>query len=145
VGKKSKPKAPKAPDVNEMIDKQAEANRVNIYNPYGSQEYSKNPDGTWVNNVQFTPEMQALFDRQLSMAGAAPTTYKSGGMGDNLRARIDAKLGRGAPSEYNAPEYGAVQMPESPPEEIQQPQPQQVKPQGNRQPPQFQGYGRGMR
>jgi len=138
MGKKSKPKAPEAPDVNEMIDKQAEANRVNINNPYGTQQYNKNPDGTWTNNVEFSPELQALFQRQLGMAGASPERYQSQGMGGNLRGRIDAKLGRGAPSQFELPEYGQVEMP------VQE-QPQQPKPQGNRVPPQFRGHFGGMR
>lgn len=46
------------------------------------------------------------------MAGSAPTRFQSAGMGDNLRARIDEKLGRGAPAQVTATQYGAVEMPD---------------------------------
>lgn len=91
---KPKPKAPAAPDIQEMIQASARANRVNTATPYGSQTYTENPDGTWSSQVQFSPEMRALFDKQLGLANESPERYQSRAMGDALRARMEQKLGR---------------------------------------------------
>lgn len=108
MGKKSQPSMPDMPDVDEMIRTQARVNRVDQTGPYGQTRFEENPDGTWQSYTGFSAALQPLFERQINMAGAAPTTFKSGGMGDALRARIDAKLGRGSESEYNAPDWGRV-------------------------------------
>lgn len=91
---KKTPKAPKAPDIQEMIEATARANRVNTSNPYGSQTFTEGPDGQWSSSVQFSPEMQALFTKQIGMAGADPQQMQGQQMGDALRARIQEKLGR---------------------------------------------------
>lgn len=93
LGKKS-PKAPAAPDITEMINAQAQANRVNTVNPYGSQTFTQGADGQWNSNVQFSPEMQKLFDKQLGMVNQEPQQYEGQQMGDALRARIQQRLGK---------------------------------------------------
>ena len=121
MGKKSTPKAPKAPDPEQMIQAEAEANRVNTYSPYGASTFTQNADGTWNNNVTPNAMVQALIDRQLQMAGAAPSTFSSGGAPAGVQARLADKLGGMSQPEYQTTQWGAVDMPS--PEQMRAEQP----------------------
>jgi len=61
-----KPKMPKGMsyDPIEMIEKNAEVNRISEENPYGSAEYVTNPDGTQKLVKTFTGKNQDIFDAQ---------------------------------------------------------------------------------
>lgn len=70
MGKKSTPKAPKAPDYQELIKEQARQNRANTTTPYGSTTYSQNADGTWNQVTEIDPRLDNLFGQQIDMAGS---------------------------------------------------------------------------
>lgn len=63
-----KPKMPKNMqfDPIEMIDKQAEVNRISEENPYGSAIYETQPDGTQKLVKSFSPEMQGIHEAQIA-------------------------------------------------------------------------------
>ncbi len=84
MGKKSTPKAPKAPDPNELIDAQANANRVDSYSPYGSTVYKKVGEDEWRSDTEFTPELQGLFTKYLGSAGSDPISYHDYAVQPNL-------------------------------------------------------------
>ena len=60
MGKKSAPKMPDMPDISEMIDAQAKANRVNTQSVMGGTNFSKNADGTWLQQQSYSPLAKAL-------------------------------------------------------------------------------------
>jgi hypothetical protein len=61
-----KPKMPKGMsyDPIEMIEKNAEVNRISEVNPYGKSEYVTNPDGTQTLVKSFTGKNQDIFEAQ---------------------------------------------------------------------------------
>lgn len=111
MSKKSGKKAPKAPDPKMLLEEEAKANRVNTYSPYGSTTFSQNADGTWNQNITPNEMVQALIDRQMEMAGAAPSTFSSGGAPQGVQDRLAEKLGGMSQPQSNAPQWDAVDMP----------------------------------
>lgn len=75
MGKKSKPKPPPAPDIQGMIEHQSRENRVDTSTPFGSQSWSRGPDGRWSTQTSFSPEMQPIFERMLGRAQRGPNEY----------------------------------------------------------------------
>ena len=55
-------------DPIEMIEKNAEMNRIDQNNQYGSSTYKQKPDGTYEFNTEFSPELKKMHERQMSMA-----------------------------------------------------------------------------
>lgn len=88
-----KPKAPKAPDPKEIIAAQAQANRVNVNTPFGSQTYATGADGRTELNTSYSPEMQALAQRAMSLAGKDSTRYQMPPGMENIMGGIMNKVG----------------------------------------------------
>lgn len=88
-----KPKAPKAPDPKEIIAAQAQANRVNVNTPFGSQTYGTGADGRTELNTSYSPEMQALAQRAMSLAGKDSTRYQMPPGMENIMGGIMNKVG----------------------------------------------------
>lgn len=79
----SKPKAPKAPDTQKLVEQQGIENRntarlnqrmnmVNSTGPFGSVTYTPGKDDRWSQSVRFDPVIQSLVDR--SVAGSNIST-----------------------------------------------------------------------
>jgi hypothetical protein len=67
-------------------DQQTQANRVNQNTPFGNQQWTHNPDGTWTQNTSLNPGMQSALDsstRQMQDAWSKP-------MDDGSQARDQA-------------------------------------------------------
>ena len=64
-----KPKASKNTEFDpiEMIEKNAEMNRIDQVNQYGSSKYSQNPDGSYRFDTEFSPELKALHGKQMDL------------------------------------------------------------------------------
>lgn len=77
MGKKSKPKMPEMPDVTEMINAQADANRVDTNNLFGGTTYNKNQDGGWSQSQHYSPLAQALLKKQMGGLLSAPEEFHS--------------------------------------------------------------------
>jgi len=62
-----KPKASKNTEFDpiEMIEKNAEVNRIDQTNPYGSSKYSLNPDGSRRFDVEFSDDLKGIHQDQL--------------------------------------------------------------------------------
>ena len=115
MGKKSQPKMPETASADEIIAAEADANRVNTYSPYGSQTYKQNADGSWNSYIAPNEQVQALIDRQMQMAAAAPSTFSSGGAPQGVQDRLAAKLGGMSAPQYNSTQFDAVALPENTP------------------------------
>jgi hypothetical protein len=63
---KASSQRPEPIDYEALIDKQADVNRTNVYNPYGSSRWNKNK--TSLSN-KFSPGVQRIFDQQIAMTG----------------------------------------------------------------------------
>ena len=72
MGKKKMQKLPKI-DPKALIAQNAAMNRVNVSNPFGSQNYVTGPNGQQTLQTTLTPQMQALLNQQIGRAqsGAA--------------------------------------------------------------------------
>lgn len=103
MGKKS---APAAPDYNSLAIMQAAANaqqaeanvtanRVNQTTPYGSLNYTKNPNGTWSSVETVSPEAQHAIDSQIAI-----TSGRSDAANDML-GRVTAATSQ----PFNAPKW----------------------------------------
>ena len=75
-------------DPIEMIDKQAEVNRINQSNAWGSANYINNPDGTQSLVNELSPEMKELQKDQFTRA-------KEGTMKDPFGSLGESDTGRG--------------------------------------------------
>ena len=89
---KSAPSPPKPPDYTKLVQEQSKANlealvksaginAVDVYAPWGSTTFERNPDGTPKSqNINLSPEQQALFGLQTNlaqaMAGGAVDAYR---------------------------------------------------------------------
>ena len=56
------PEAPAAPDPANIIREQANANRFNVSNPYGTRNWTQGANGQWTMTDQFTGTGQEDFD-----------------------------------------------------------------------------------
>ena len=65
MGKKSQPSPPPAPNPSQIIDAQAQANRINQYTPLGSLEFSGPMNN--VATMTLDPAIQGLFNQQLGL------------------------------------------------------------------------------
>lgn len=78
---KKKPRTPDMPDPRELIELQAEYNRVNVDTPFGSQTYVPGPDGSTTLRTDIGPLGQALVGRGVSL-----------GMTDSARQNVDPRM-----------------------------------------------------
>ena len=53
-----------------LLNKQEQFNRVNTTSPFGSQTYGVGADGQRSFNTTLSPQMQALMERGMGMAGS---------------------------------------------------------------------------
>lgn len=75
-GKAPTQKAPTPPDPFALIEAQGRENRVNEVGPSGSTRYSRDPEtGVWTANRTFSPELQGLYNQQVSMMQGDPNAY----------------------------------------------------------------------
>ena len=61
---------PKAPDPNQVIQAQENANHYNTSNPFGSATWSRGADGRDSLNQSMSPQMQAMMNQAFSSAAA---------------------------------------------------------------------------
>ena len=76
MGKKA-PKAPAAPDYNQLIRTQADVNRVNTVSPFGTTAYVGPNRNTQV--TQLSPELEGIFQQAVGQAGSptSPGVFQS--------------------------------------------------------------------
>lgn len=123
MGKKSKPKAPAAPDYAAAAQAQGDANtqaartsaeltNTNQVTPYGTQTFAKDPNSDqWTSTVSLSPDQQRLYDLQTQ------GDTKLGEMANNQLGRINDSFSKpfdtsSAPSRVssvNAPNYDLYQ------------------------------------
>lgn len=53
----------------DLLNRQTQANRPNVYNPYGSSTWTQDGSGNWTNTQSLTPEQQAIFNQQQGIMG----------------------------------------------------------------------------
>lgn len=90
-------KPPKAPDPQMIIDAQTRANRVNQVGPYGSSTFSTDENGQATQTNQLSPELQAVYQRMLGMAGEKPQQaqmYQPPQGFDQLTSAIGSRVGQ---------------------------------------------------
>jgi hypothetical protein len=105
-------KDPKTYSPWEQADAMFKAN-PNLYNYFGNTQYISDTRGTpslkddkrtVVNTM--SPEMTALADRMMGMAGRGQQTFTSGGMGSLLQDRVNSTVGESTQPNYNRSGYG---------------------------------------
>jgi hypothetical protein len=69
----------------------------------GTKSYK---DDKYYVDQQMSPEMTALADKMMGMAGRGQQTFTSGGMGDNLSGYMDNVLGNRTPTTFDRGELG---------------------------------------
>lgn len=97
----------------EQADAAWRVNNPSRWTPFGSVEYTINPgeldtrrDDTFEVRQTLSPEMQALADRMLGMAGRGAQTFTSRGMGSRLNDYMTQVLGNISPAAFDRSEYG---------------------------------------
>lgn len=101
MGKKSAPKAPKAPDPNAIIGDESKYNRYNVNTPFGSSKWSGTPgqpDYGVTNTI--SPELQGAVGDVFGSAGKVPQ-YSS-----SAPTALPGDVAH-MPDAYNAPNYSA--------------------------------------
>ena len=94
MGKKSAPSAPQPVDPYEVARADAEFNRIDQFTPAGSLTFSgENRNQA---NLEFSPEVQALFDQQLQLDGTM------------LGSSLD-RLGMMDPNQIDLSQFGPIQ------------------------------------
>ena len=121
-------KLPTAAELGPLIDLQAKYNRVGVETPFGSQNYAKNPDGTYKMVTDIGPEGQQLVSRAVGLGMtdsarmAVPPQLE--GMAGALASRVGQRMGL---------QYGnqPIQLGQPAPMPQQKPQQQQQLPPTN--------------
>src|SRR5262245_63979635 len=75
-----------------QVEQQTLANRPNVYNPYGSSTWSKDPTtGQWANQQQYNPTVQGIVNQQQQNQGRLAQTAGGliGGIQQNLSQPMD--------------------------------------------------------
>lgn len=98
------PSPPPAPDPNAIIQAQEQANRVNQYTPFGSQEYGPNGLTTSLN-----PQMQGAADMAMKAANTplmrVNNTQGFGNLQQQIMSRMQNRMGS-QPSQKMVPQNG---------------------------------------
>jgi hypothetical protein len=81
-------------DSHAAIRDQARENRVNTFNPFGSTQFTRNGDGTWNANTEYSSAVRPLFDRAVSTAGTMPG-FNPGNYNDLSASAEKATFDRG--------------------------------------------------
>lgn len=66
---KDTPKPPAPIDIEGVIQKQADVNRVNQTTPFGSTMFQQGDNGQWESVFNFSPDLQPLFAQSVNLAG----------------------------------------------------------------------------
>jgi hypothetical protein len=85
-----------------------------LFNYFGQTTYETDDHGNPKKTKDFTrkvtntmsPQMQALADRMMGMAGRGQQTFTSGGMGSLLQDRVNSTVGESTQPNYNRSSYG---------------------------------------
>lgn len=85
MGGKSGSSPPPAPDPSQLIQQQAQANRVNEWNPFGSSTYAQSPEGQWSRTTSLNPMLQSQLSSQFRLGsmgshaaeGLLPQAYQN--------------------------------------------------------------------
>jgi len=88
----SSPKPVKGPSPTELIAAQEQANRINTFGPGGAQRYGTGADGRTTFTTELSPQMQALFDRGMGMAGQEGQRYNKTPGFDELVATMMSRV-----------------------------------------------------
>lgn len=98
MGKRKVPKVT-APDPMQLIRMQEQYNRVNTSNPFGSQSYGTGADGRTTFTTTLSPQMQALVDRGMGLAGRDMQRYQAPQGMEGLIQALMSRVGNraGAP------------------------------------------------
>lgn len=98
-------KAPEAPDPQRIIELQAQYNRYNENNPFGSSYWTTDENGHETRNTSANPQMQGAIDRAFA---AAETPYQRmyvpqgmDQLASALMARVGAQHGLGTANPNN--------------------------------------------
>lgn len=98
MGKRKVPKIT-TPDPQMLIQQQERVNRVNTSGPFGSQTYGTGPDGRTTFTTTLSPQMQALLDRGMGLAGRDQERYRAPegmeGLIQALMSRVGNRAGSG--------------------------------------------------
>lgn len=98
MGKRKVPKIT-TPDPQMLIQQQERVNRVNTSGPFGSQTYGTGPDGRTTFTTTLSPQMQALLDRGMGLAGRDQERYRAPegmeGLIQALMSRVGNRAGGG--------------------------------------------------
>jgi hypothetical protein len=91
------PKPPTPVDPKTIIQAQQQANQINRVTPFGSQMYSKGPDGNSTFTTELSPAMKGLVDKATNVAGTdlKPLSHPQGF--DDLQSAMLAKVQGGQP------------------------------------------------
>lgn len=115
-------KGSSTPDVDyeSLVRTQGAINRPNVYNPYGSSEWTNQGDH-YTQRQDFSPEMQALFEAQQDYTAQGPQQYQSAPLpqwaesaGRGALDRVNDRFGLGIESGGDLKPQ--QQMPHGPPQ-----------------------------
>lgn len=86
-------RGPRPPSINpaQLIQMQNQQNRVNTSGPFGSQTYGTDESGRTTFNTTLSPQMQALLDRGMGLAGRDQERYQAP---EGMEGLIQALMGR---------------------------------------------------
>jgi len=97
----------RGPSPTELIAAQERANRINTTGPGGTQTYGRDANGQTTFTTELSPQMQALFDRSMGMAGQDSERYNKPQGFDELVAsmmsRVSARPAGRAPRPARTP------------------------------------------
>lgn len=121
-------KMPTAAELGPIIELQAQANRVGVETPFGSQNYRRNADGTTTMVTDIGPEGRALVGRAVGLGMTDSTRMQApqqvnaiaSALANRIGGRFGIAPGRGFDVSGQAPMPAAKPMPQT----QQAPQPQ---------------------
>ena len=86
-------KMPTAAELRPIIELQAEANRVGVETPFGSQNYRRNPDGTTSMVTDIGPEGRALVGRAVGLGMTDSTRMQAPGQVNQIASALANRIG----------------------------------------------------
>lgn len=94
------PKGPNMPQIDpaQLIALQDRTNRVNTSTPFGSQTYGTDASGRTTFNTTLSPQMQALVDRGMGLAGRDMQRYQAPEGMEGLIQALMSRVGNRAGS-----------------------------------------------
>lgn len=95
----SGPKTASAPDYMALAKQQSAASRTNQTGPFGSVNYTENPNGTWTQNTSYDPQVEQAMRSQYGLSNSQNQALQgafNSGMFNNM-GNIDASKLAAAP------------------------------------------------